>query len=316
MFINQAYQGRHEWWRYLIGTAIIFVLFFLGQLPLGIILILKSRGITGGDMEHTTSALVKASGLSPNMFTFLLLTSFVIGFAGVWLVAKYIHNLTLKKIATTRLKFDWKRFFVSFSLVGVYIIASIIIEYYSNPEDFEIQFQLIPFLILLAIAVPLVPIQTAFEEFLFRGYLMQGFGILAKNRWFPLLLTSLIFGSLHLANPEVSQFGNNIMFYYIGTGLFLGILTLMDQGLELSWGFHTANNLIQILLVTAEWSAFQSESVLKDLSNPTGMGSEIIFSLLIFYPILILIFSRIYKWNNWKEKLLGKVTPPELPTEH
>jgi hypothetical protein len=31
--------------------------------------------------------------------------------------------------------------------------------------------------------------------------------------------------------------------YYIGTGLFLGILTLMDEGMELALGFH-ANNLV------------------------------------------------------------------------
>jgi hypothetical protein len=29
--------------------------------------------------------------------------------------------------------------------------------------------------------------------------------------------------------------------------------------------------------------------------------------VLILFPILLFIFSRKYKWNNWKEKLSGKV---------
>src|SRR5699024_5340777 len=120
---------------------------------------------------------------------------------------------------------------------------------------------------------------------------------------------------LHLSNPEVTQFGPWIMVYYIGTGLFLGILTLMDDGLELALGFHAANNLIQILLVTADWSAFQSESILRDITRPESSISELIVSLGIIYPIFILIFAKKYKWKNWKDKLFGKVKPMEPATE-
>jgi membrane protease YdiL (CAAX protease family) len=57
---------------------------------------------------------------------------------------------------------------------------------------------------------------------------MQGFGNLVKHKWFP-LMTSIIFGSVHFGNPEVSKLGILCFVYYIGTGLFLGILTLMDE---------------------------------------------------------------------------------------
>jgi membrane protease YdiL (CAAX protease family) len=36
------------------------------------------------------------------------------------------------------------------------------------------------FLILLIVAILLIPIQTAIEEIIFRGYLMQGFGLAFK----------------------------------------------------------------------------------------------------------------------------------------
>ena len=83
---------------------------------------------------------------------------------------------------------------------------------------------------------------------------MQGLGLVMRNAWFPLLFTSITFGLMHIANPEVEKLGYSLLIYYIGTGLFLGITTLMDDGLELALGFHTANNLFTALLVTSDWT--------------------------------------------------------------
>lgn len=161
-----------------------------------------------------------------------------------------------------------------------------------------------------------MPLQTSFEEYLFRGYLLQGIGVLVKNRWFPLLLTSVVFGLLHISNPEVDKIGKVIMIYYIGTGLFLGIITIMDEGLELALGFHAANNLFTALLVTADWTAFQTHSIFKDMSDPSKAGFlEIFLPVFIVFPILIFIFAKKYKWTNWKEKLFGRVEAPRIEQE-
>jgi hypothetical protein len=178
--------------------------------------------------------------------------------------------------------------------------------YYGSPEDFTVNFRPIPFLLLAVVAILFIPIQTTCEELVFRGYLMQGFGNLARNKLFPLLMTSLIFGVMHIFNPEVSKMGYIILVYYIGTGFFLGVMTLMDEGLELSLGFHAANNLIGALLVTTDWTVFQTNSILKDLSEPSA-GFDIILPVLIVYPILLIIFSKKYQWSDWKEKLTGKI---------
>lgn len=176
-----------------------------------------------------------------------------------------------------------------------------------NPESYVVNFKPMPFAILALIGILLIPIQTSTEEYVFRGYLMQGFAVLSKNRWLPLLMTSLIFGGLHYFNPEVEKMGPIIMVYYIGTGLFLGIVTLMDDGMELSLGFHAANNLIGALLVTSDWTVFQTHSILKDLAEPQA-GFDVILPVVIIFPILLFIFSKKYHWNNWSEKLTGKIT--------
>lgn len=182
----------------------------------------------------------------------------------------------------------------------------ILLDYSFSPEDYELNFNLKPFLILCFISILMVPIQTSAEEYLFRGYLMQGLGTIAKNRWFPLLTTSVVFGLMHYANPEVEKLGPIIMVYYIGTGLFLGIIALMDEGLELALGFHAANNLFTALLVTADWTAFQTHSILRDTSEPSA-GIDVLFPVLIIFPIILFVFSKKYGWINWKEKLTGKI---------
>ena len=139
---------------------------------------------------------------------------------------------------------------------------------------------------------------------------MQGLGIYIGNRWMPLVLTSLLFGLLHIGNPEVGKLGYGIMLYYIGTGFFLGILTLMDEGLELALGFHAANNLFTALLVTANWTAFQTPSVLRDVSEPS-MGFDVLVPVFVVFPILLWVFGKRYKWTHWRERISGKVLKEE-----
>ncbi|WP_317163887.1 CPBP family intramembrane glutamic endopeptidase [Flavobacterium phycosphaerae] len=232
--------------------------------------------------------------------------SFVFAFVGIILVVRHFHKQTFLSVTTSREKVDWSRIFFSFAVWGTFTAGSTLVMYYSNPSDFVYNFKPIPFLILAIIGILMIPIQTSTEEYVFRGYLMQGFALLAKNRWFPLVLTSVIFGSMHIFNPEVSKMGYIILVYYIGTGFFLGIITLMDEGMELALGFHAANNLVGALLITSDWSAFQTNSIFKDTSTPS-VGFEILAPVLIIFPLLLFIFSKKYHWTNWREKLMGNI---------
>lgn len=305
MFIQQAYKAKTDWWRYLIGIVLVFFAVIVGQIPFGIALFME-LGVDMIGMDETQALSV----LEPNLSFFLLLLTYAAGLGGILLVIKYLHEQPIIEATTSRKKMDWGRFFFGFSIIGVFLIVATAIDYNLRPEDFVWNFKPVPFIILAVIAIVLVPLQTSFEEYLFRGYLMQGLGLLARNRWFPLLMTSVIFGSLHLANPEVKQLGYIIMIYYIGTGLLLGIMTLMDEGMELALGFHAGNNLIGALLVTADWTAFQTHSILKDISEPTG-GLDIVLPVIIIYPIFLFLMAKKYNWTNWNERLFGRITPPE-----
>ncbi len=115
----------------------------------------------------------------------------------------------------------------------------------------------------------------------------------------PLVITSLFFGLLHGMNPEVGEFGlGKMMTFYIGTGFFLGLLTILDEGLELALGIHFANNLFGALFVSFDGSALQTPTMFRSLD----MNSD---NMLIGWFIVVIIFMIIaqwkYQWNDWKK---------------
>lgn len=297
-YIQQAYTGKLGKWKYLIIPIIFF-----GFMALNFLAIM----LLDLDVDKIVKSEIAKKGAS--RFLIESLIPFAVGLFAIFFWVKYVHQQTITSLTTSRKKVDWKRIFFAFFLWSLITIVFVLIDYNLSPEDYEFNFNLKPFLILVVISVLLIPLQTSFEEYFFRGYLMQGLGILVKNRWFPLITTSVIFGLLHIANPEVSKLGYGILVYYIGTGFFLGIITLMDEGLELALGFHAANNLITALLVTADWTVFQTDSILIDKSEP-ALGLDVYLPIFVIFPILLLIFSKKYKWTNWKEKLAGKIEKP------
>ena len=288
------------------GTLAIFIAWqFIGAIPLIGVLVLKVLD-TG---EFPTDIPGMAQILGSNLFLFLMLFSFVVGLLGLFLIVRYLHRQGIVSLTTARKRIDWKRIAFSFVVWAVVSSAFIFIDILLSPDDYVYNFNPGPFLILLLIAVLLIPVQTSFEEYFMRAYLMQGIGVMAGNKWVPLILTSLIFGGLHILNPEVEKLGYGIMIFYIGTGLFLGILTLLDDGIELALGFHAANNLTAALLVTADWTAFQTDSIFRDVSEP-GLGWDVLLPVVVIYPVLLFFLGRKYGWKNWREQLFGDVTQP------
>ena len=303
MFIEQGIKSDNKFWKYILGSVVIICASFVGQLPL-LMGILYETIFNGKPYPTSNEAVMRF--FDSNLMLFLILISFVFIMLGIVLVVRNLHGQTMISVTTSRDKIDWKRVGFSFMIWSIFTIVSTLLFYYSNPADFVINFKPIPFAILVVIGGLLIPVQTSSEEYIFRGYLMQGFANLAKNKWFPLLMTSVIFGGMHVFNPEVAKIGYIILVYYIGTGLLLGIMTLMDEGMELALGFHAANNLVGALLVTSDWSAFQTNSIFKDISEPSA-GLDVILPVVLIYPILLFIFSKKYNWTNWKEKLTGKI---------
>ena len=299
-YLEQTTTENKRFVDYLKGSLIFIFFNFIGQIPLSLYIISQSD-LVGEFTSHQDLF----SKLPSNPTLFLILLPFAVVLPFIYLVVTRLHQRSFLSLITSRDRVDYRKTLFSFFLWGIVSALMVIFDYMMSPEDYVWNFKPLTFLILLLISVVMIPLQTSMEELIFRCYLMQGFGVLFKNRWMPLLITSILFGLLHIWNPEIDKLGIHLIWYYIGTGLFLGVITLMDEGIELALGFHAANNLVTALLVTASWTAFQTESLLIDNSEPS-LGMELIFTLEVIYPLLALIFAKKYQWKNWTAQLTHK----------
>ena len=300
MFLEGIDSKINPFIKYVKGSLIFVFFHIIGQIPLSLYIISQSDIVEGVQNQQDLF-----NNLPSNLTLFLVLLPFAVVLPFVYLVVTRLHNQSILSLITARNRVDYKKIFFSFMLWGSISTLMVFFDYWMSPEDFTWNFKPLTFLILFLISIVMIPLQTTLEEIIFRGYLLQGFGVLFKNRWMPLLTTSTLFGLLHLWNPEIDKLGIHLIWYYIGTGLFLGLITLMDEGLELALGFHAANNLVTALLVTASWTAFQTESLLIDNSEPS-LGVELILTLLLIYPLIIFIFAKKYKWKNWLSQLTNR----------
>jgi membrane protease YdiL (CAAX protease family) len=298
-FLRQGKLGDTRWSGYLLMLFFIVLVFgLIGQLPMTI------------DALFTDKAAVQ-DGASPfelmevfgrNKFFFYLMFPFALTFFTVLIAVKLILKRPWQSILTARDNFDWKRLLFAAVLLGVIVFSSLLYSIYTNKE-LQWNFNPTAFFPLLIIALIMVPLQTAAEEVVMRGFIFQVIGASGAKGWHAVAVTGVVFGLLHAANPEVQALGPWVISYYILTGLFLGIIVLMDDGLELAIGYHLVNNLFATLIVTNNWQAFRTDALFIDLSPP-AFGWENFISLFLIQPLLLFIFSKRYKWTNWHQRLL------------
>ncbi len=300
MYIEQAYKGDNAPWKVILTTLACFGIFIFNFLFLIFSDIDTEKAMGAMERMFPNKNMLLAFNLI--FFVPLLLMLFLL----VWA----LHQRSILTLTTARNKIDWKRIIFSFLLVSIVGIIVFGISYYTAPENYVLQFDASKFIILVVVGLILFPFQIGLEEWLFRGYLMQQIGVAVRNRWTPLVITSILFGLMHSSNPEVAELGPITMVFYIGTGLLLGIMTLMDDGLELALGFHFGNNFLAATLVTFDYAALQTDAIYKSVSEPAA-GIEIVLPVLILYPIYLFILAKKYKWSGWREKLLGKVSSTE-----
>ena len=299
MFLWDKSFRLKGFWYYILGSFLIILFNTFAQIPL-------LSFASWDSITPDSNPMDIFKDISKNLRFFLLLLTFVLTVPGILLVVNKLHDLPIMSIISKRKKIDYNRILFAFTIAGTIISLSVLIGYYLSPENYELNFKLKEFLILTIIAIIFVPIQTSVEEIVFRGYLMQGFGHWLNSRFMALFLTSTIFGFLHFFNPEINKLGNSFIILYIISSFTFGIMTLMDEGLELAMGFHAGNNLFIALLLTADWTVFNTDSLLIDISDPK-IGLTDFIAPLILYPLILLIFSKKYSWSNWKQKLISKI---------
>jgi membrane protease YdiL (CAAX protease family) len=268
-YLDLARLGRNAWWRYLLGVCTIgFFWIVLGYVPYMM--------LVGAGLEPTPLLEFVAVNLSIFMMV-----------AGLAVTVKWIHGRPLMSLVAPDLRVDWRRMARG---AGAWLVIGAVMavaehllfpgRYYLsyNPERFY------PFLLAVLL---LTPLQAAAEELVFRGYLMQGLGLLTRRPLVVAVASSVIFTLPHLMNPEVEQYGTAIMAAnYFAIGMLLATATLRDGRLELAIGLHAVNNVFLALLANYEGSALATESVF------TAAELDPVFSL----AVLVLGAFAFHAW--------------------
>lgn len=129
---------------------------------------------------------------------------------------------------------------IGFAMMSIVVIILLVSGHISLEKN-NIQptgISSLPFILILLIGWI---IQGASEEIVTRGYLMN----VLKNKYnvpVALLITSTLFGLLHLGNPGVNAIA---IINIILVGLFFGLCTIKTNNLWLACGIHSAWNFAQ-----------------------------------------------------------------------
>lgn len=287
-FIKQGNQaGRNEGRRYFWGMIYSLVLGeFIGSIPYFL--------LAGGDVVAIHEGSIPANGLSLNWNFLLMMLPPVGGFLLLYDYVRRVHQRPFLSVITPFKKLNYNKFLYAFGIWLLILVAWELAFFAGNPGNYILQFNLPKFAFLFLLSIPILLIQTSYEELIFRGYGMQWLGRYMPYRIFPLLITSFAFGLMHIANPEVAAFGPLVMIDYVVIGLTLGLVSLLSDSLEFAMGLHFANNLFAALFISYDSSVFQTDAVFRlkaiNFSPATqvmGIFGAIIFILLIHlkYPL-------------------------------
>ena len=300
-FIDKAKDGNNSFSSYLLGIVLIISVYLLGSY----FLILDLQWNFGIESFDGVSQKEIVRILGNNRFLAWLIVPFL--FVALFLVihTKFVHKRTVLSIFSGRENFDWKRVLFSFSLLFSVLSLFLFIQYLSS-DSLIFQFDLQKFIPLFFIAIFLLPIQTSCEELLFRSYILQGIKMRTKKNSIAVLISGIMFGAIHIGNPEIAKIGYHIIVYYMLVGVFLALISLFDNGIELALGYHAANNVFAALMITNNWQAFQTDAVFMDNADP-GMGLDTIFGILFILPLVFFIFYKKYKWHSLKEMWQDKL---------
>jgi len=294
-FFKIAQLGDNSIGIYFAAFIAIFFGYFIGQLPFtAVIGMAINRNLKQDeDFNEVLSAFTadmnfEKLGIDSNLGFILMLLTFVGALFALYLMIVKVHRKQFIHLIKPVGNLDWSKLFFCFFLwIGLTLLFELGLNLLGHNE-YSFHFDLRKFIPLLLISILILPLQTSFEELFFRGYYLQGFGLLFRNKWMPLIITSIFFGMVHSFNPEVTKYGFfNMQIYYISVGLFLGILTILDDNLEIALGIHAATNIYGACIVGYEGSAIQTASIFKSSDlNTTVMTIGFFILALTFFVII------------------------------
>ena len=223
---------------------------------------------------ESTRLMTQAMGLNP-----LIYISFLIVFPGtlavVFMIQKFWHKRTITSLHTAFERYNWRRTFFAIGVFWIIAAGFTTIGHFTGLSPIKVTFDPSRFFVFALASLLFIPLQSATEEIIVRGYMNQGLGQYISNPWIVFIITSLFFMALHLSNPESTSSAQKGAFMHVLTmssyfsfGFLLCVLVYFEGGLETAIGVHVANNLFAAIFVNYEGSVLPTPSMFIAGQNP------------------------------------------------
>lgn len=302
--INIRIDSSSRPWGLTLLTAVI--------IGMGSLIALSIAGTTAESSELT------AQILGHSAFTFgILLLSFVFPLAFLLWGSRIFHKRTAASVITAWRNIRWSRILAA-GLITIFVLGSITaIMHFSGYSKVKLMFgeySMSRFIGFALMSFLLIPFQSAAEELVFRGYLNQAFKRFIPNIWVVFIITSILFASMHLSNPESLSSAEKgafthilMMSGYFLFGFILCVIAYFEGGLEAVIGVHAANNIFAAVFVNYEGSVLPTPSVFL---APAPDGSSNISIIIVLSVIaLALYITRKRKMDFSAESISLNPTP-------
>lgn len=242
-FLDYARRGRtHHWFRW-VGTGLLAIVF-------GVILQFVVIGIAvaaGISLQRVMDMLEKPS----DPIGFFLMAGALFGcfVIGLWIAARWIQG---KRFSDLIGRWQWGAFGAGALIWLVFIAASSAIDWLIDPQGFTVSMSNATAYLAVAALVGL-GVQAFSEEFLFRGWVTQGWLLATKNPVAAALLSGLLFGSVHLSNPDGLVSAASATTFGIATSL----IAIRLGSLAFGYGMHLVNNVWGAVVVVSSNDVFK-----------------------------------------------------------
>lgn len=242
-----ARTERHRWWRPLLAGVVLVALWLLG-LVLVLLGFVTAALAAGMDMFSGPRLFG-----NPVMNVAALLGIVVIAGPAVLLATWGVQRRPAGTVSSVAGRLRWRWLATCFGLALVTIIVALGVLYVLPlpggtgiaPQSAARWVGWERFLISAAVLAALVPLQSAAEEYLFRGWLTQAVGAYIPVAWIAVLPGAVLFALAH---------GIGTFWGFLDLLLFALVaawVTVRTGGLEAGITLHTANNLLAFLLSAA-----------------------------------------------------------------
>jgi len=210
-----------------------------------------------------------------------------------WLFRKYIDKKSFESLGFGWQGYEnhaWTGFFSGVSMLGIGTLL-LVVTGYLKFRGFDINLETI------VINIAVMAFVALSEELVVRGYLLNNL-MQSMNKWVALVLSAVVFASMHLSNPDIGILP--FIEIFIG-GIMLGINYIYTRNLWFGIFLHFSWNFLQGPVLGYGVSGLKISSVMQqtmqgpDLLTGGVFGFEGSVLAMVLNIVLILILVLVYR---------------------